>query len=162
MNIRYKGGDKFEIKSKDLIIDLGEKISINDFVFPGPGEYEKAGVILSGIDDGENTIYTMNVEEMNICYLGHLKHDLSENEEKQIGDVDILFVPLGDDGTVETKVATKVMGGVDPKLVIPMLYTDLTEFKKSEGVTDGEIDQLKIRKADLSDTEREIVILKSL
>jgi len=161
MQIKYQGGDKFEIKSKDLVINLSDKVTINGFVFPGPGEYEKAGVIMSGIDDGSNTIYTMTVEDMDICYLGHLAHDLSEDEGKQIGNVDILFLPLGDADTVQVKAATKIISKIDPRLIIPMLYTDLTEFKKSEGVTDGETDQLKIRKIDLPETEREIVILKT-
>lgn len=162
MNIRYLGGDKFEIKSKDLEVILSDKVSINGFAFPGPGEYEKAGVIMSGIDDGKNTIYALSIEEMDICYLGKINHDLSEDEAKQIGSVDILFLPLGDDGSVNTKIATKILSEIDPRVVIPMLYTDLAEFKKSEGITDGELDLLKIRKIDLPEAERRIVILKKL
>ncbi len=161
MQIKYLGGDKFEIKSKDLEVILSDKVSINSFEFPGPGEYEKAGVIMSGIDDGENTIYVLNIEEMDICYLGKINHDLSEDEAKQIGNVDILFLPLGQSGSVGTKLATKILSAVDPRVVIPMLYEDLSEFKKSEGITDGELDLLKIRKVDLPEAERRIVILKA-
>ena len=160
MQIRYQGGDKFEIKLKDLEVILSDKVSINGFSFPGPGEYEKAGIIMSGIDDGKNTIYVLSIEEMDICYLSHINHDLSEDEAKQIGNVDILFLPLGEDGSVNTKIATKILSEIDPRVVIPMLYSDLAEFKKSEGITDGELDLLKIRKIDLPEEERRIVILK--
>jgi L-ascorbate metabolism protein UlaG (beta-lactamase superfamily) len=161
MQIKHQGQDKFELKSKELSIILGPEVSINDFVFPGPGEYEKGGAILNGIADGDNTIYVLRVEEMNICYLGHIKHDLSEDETKQIGDVDILFLPLGEEGTIDLKTALKLLSKIDPKIVIPMLYTDLAEFKKSEGITDNELDVLKIRKIDLPEEERQVFILKA-
>lgn len=161
MQIKYFGGDKFEIKSKDLEVNLSEKVSINGFEFPGPGEYEKAGVIMSGIDDGQNTIHVLSVEDMDICYLGKINHALSEEEAKQIGNVDILFLPLGESGSINVKMATKIISAVDPRVVIPMLYSDLTEFKKSEGIVDGELDVFKIRKSELPETERRIVILKA-
>lgn len=161
MQIKFLGGEKFEIKSKDLEVVLSDKVLINGFTFPGPGEYEKAGVIMSGIDDEKNTIYVLNLEEMDICYLGKINHDLSEDEAKQIGNVDILFLPLGQAGSINTKTATKIISAIDPRVVIPMLYDDLAEFKKSEGMTDGELDLLKIRKIDLPEAERRIVILKA-
>ncbi|MFA7253974.1 MAG: MBL fold metallo-hydrolase [Patescibacteria group bacterium] len=161
MQIKYRGGQKFEIKSKELEINLGQEVSINGFVFPGPGEYEKGGVILNGITDGENTIYAMVVEDMKICYLGRINHDLTEDELKQIGDVDILFTPLGEEGTADLKIATKLISKIDPKMVVPMLYSDLTEFKKIENISDEEIDILKIKKSELPEDERKIVVLRT-
>lgn len=161
MQIKYKGGNHFEIKSKDLDIVLSDKVTINNFTFPGPGEYEKGGVILNGIIDQDNTIYTARVEDMNLCYLGNIKNDLSEEEIKQIGNVDILFLPLGEMDTIDLKIALKLLSKVDPHIVIPMLYSDLTEFKKSEGITDGEVDILKIKKSDLPEEGRQVIILKN-
>ena len=77
-----------------------------------------------------------------------------------MGNVDFFFLGLGEDGSVNTKIATKILSEIDPRVVIPMLYSDLAEFKKSEGITDGELDLLKIRKIDLPEEERRIVILK--
>lgn len=160
MQIKYKGGDKFEIKSKDLEIVLSKDLVINGFTFPGPGEYEKSGVIVSGIADQENTIYILNLEEMSVCYLDHINHDLNDDEIKQIGAVDILFVPLGEDGSADLKIATKLISKIDPRIVIPMLFADLTEFQKNEGSTES-IDILKIRKVDLPQEERRVVILET-
>lgn len=159
MQIKYLGSDKFEIKSKDVEVRLEDKVTVNGFEFPGPGEYEKSGVILSGIDDGENVIYVLSLEEINLCYLGKINHVLSEESAKQIGDVDILFLPLGEKNSADVKTATKIISAVDPKIVIPMLYANLDEFKKTEGMVDGEVDILKIKKADLPQDEREIFIL---
>lgn len=154
------GHEKFEIRTKETKIDLGYKVLVNDFAFPGPGEYEKGGVFVEGIADNGNTIYVLKVEEMNVCYLGKIAHDLKEDEAKEIGNVDILFLPLGEDGSVPVKKAADILSKIDPKIVIPMLYSDLSEFKNSEGITDGELDILKIKKAELPEEERKVVILK--
>ena len=160
MQIKYKGGDKFEIKSKDLEIILTDKVSVNGFTFPGPGEYEKSGIILSGIADGEkNTIYLLSVDDIKVCYPGRINHDLTEEETKQIGDVDILFLPLGEEESASMKVALKLLSKIDPKIVIPMLFSDLSEFRKSEGAAEESVDSLKIRKSELPEEERRIVIL---
>lgn len=161
MQIKYLGHEKFEIRTKETKIDLGYKVLVNDFAFPGPGEYEKGGVFVEGIADNGNTIYVLKVEEMNVCYLGKIAHDLKENEAKEIGNVDILFLPLGEDGSVPVKKAVDILSKIDPKIVIPMLYSDLSEFKNSEGITDGELDILKIKKVELPEEERKVVILNA-
>jgi len=162
MQIKYLGQDKFQIRSKDLEIKFDGNVSINGFDFPGPGEYEKAGVIINGIADGENnTIYVLKIEEMNVCHLGKINHAPSEDEAKQMGDIDILFLPLGQEGSADVKTASKIISRIDPRIVIPMLYDDLSEFKKSEGVVDGETDILKIRRSDLPEDERKIIILNN-
>ena len=160
MQIKCLGDKKFEIRTKDIILLLDGDISVNGFVFPGPGEYEKGGVIINGIADGENTIFAFRLEEINVGYMGLISHDLTEDEAKQIGDIDILFLPLGLEGSADMKTALKLLAKIDPKIVIPMLYSDLSEFKKSEGISDGELDILKIRKADLPEEERQVIILK--
>ena len=161
MQIKYAGKDRFEIKSKDVEIILSDKVTINGFVFPGPGEYEKGGVILNSFHDKDNAIHSARVEEMNVCHLGHIKHDLSEDEVKQIGDVDILFLPLGQEESADLKTALKILSKIDPRIVIPMLYDDLSDFKKSEGIADGELEVFKIKKSELPEEERQVIILRA-
>jgi L-ascorbate metabolism protein UlaG (beta-lactamase superfamily) len=160
VQIKYLGKEKFEVRAKDAKINLGYKISVNDFLLPGAGEYEKGGVFVEGISDNGNIIYLIKSEEMTLCYLGKISHDLREDEAKEIGDVDILFLPLGEEGSISTKKALDLVSKIDPRIIIPMLYSDLAEFKKSEGITDGELDVLKIKKSELPDEERKIIILK--
>lgn len=161
MQIKYLDKEKFDVRVKDVNVVLSNDIKINEFSLSGPGEYEKSGVFVEGIADNGNTIYLVKAEEINLCYLGKLSHELREDEAKAIGDVDILFVPLGDEGTLPTKKALNVISCIDPRIVIPMLYSDLSEFKKSEGITDGEIEILKIKKSELPENERKNVILKA-
>lgn len=161
MIIKYLGQEKFEIKTKENRINLGYDVAINGFLFSGPGEYEKNGIFVEGISDNGNTIFIIRTEEMKLCYLGKIAHELQEEEAKEIGDVDILFMPLGEDGSVDTKKGSKIISQIDPRVVIPMLYTDLEEFKKNEGISDGETDTLKIKKNELPEDQRRNVILKA-
>jgi L-ascorbate metabolism protein UlaG (beta-lactamase superfamily) len=160
MIIKYLGREKFELKSKDNKIDLGYKVAVNGFIFSGPGEYEKNGVFVEGIADNGNTIFVVRAEDMKLCFLGNIAHELKENEAKEIGDIDILFVPLGEDSSLNTKQASKIISQIDPRIVIPMLYTNLDEFKKLEGITDGETDILKVKKNELPEDQRKNVILR--
>ena len=161
MQIKYLGKEKFDVRSKEARIELGYQVSINGFPLPGPGEYEKSGISIEGIADNGNTIYVIRADEINLCYLGKISHDLREEEAKEIGDVDILFIPLGEAGSLPTKKALGLVSKIDPKVVIPMLYSDLMEFKKSEGITNGETEVLKIKKSELPEEERMNVILKA-
>lgn len=161
MTIKYLGGEKFEIKTGQTMLNLGYTMSIGDFVLPGAGEYEKSSVGVTAMPDGENTIFLIRSEEINLCYLGRINRELPEAEVKEIGNVDILFLPLGEDGTLSAKKAAALVNKIDPRIVIPMLYTSLDEFKKDEGISDGEMEALKIKKSDLPEEERRIVILNS-
>lgn len=162
MQITYLGDENFEIKTTAGLISLGFEPKIDGFALPGPGEYEKAGISVVGIPDGSNTIYIIRAEEIVFCYLGKLSRDLPEAEIKEIGAVDILFLPLGKEGTLAAKKALLLLSKIDPRLVIPMLYNDLSEFKTSEGISDGELSSLKIRQTDLPEEERRVVILKEV
>lgn len=148
------------------------------FVVSGPGEYEIKGVFIKGLPSvsyygGEkkiNTIYTVNLENMNLCFLGALSEINIPNETKEaIDGVDILFVPVGDTsndnkqkGTLSAGEAYKFAVSLEPSIIIPMNYTDasLKAFIK-EGGAEGlkPIDKLTIKKKDLEGKESEIVVL---
>jgi L-ascorbate metabolism protein UlaG (beta-lactamase superfamily) len=75
-----------------------------------------------GRERGLNTIFVMTVDGLRICHLGDLGHVLTAEETKQIGKVDILFIPVGGVFTIDAKVATDVVKILNPKLIIPMHY----------------------------------------
>ena len=54
-----------------------------------------------------NTIYVLKAEELNICHLGDLGHILTDHQVEDIGDVDILMIPVGGTYTVDAKTAVK-------------------------------------------------------
>ena len=75
-----------------------------------------------GSERGANTIFTFNVDGIQVCHLGDLGHALSEKELKEIGPVDILLIPVGGYFTIDLKEATQVAEQIKPKVVIPMHF----------------------------------------
>lgn len=165
MIIKYQGDEKFEIKTTEARVSLSSAgIDIEGFVIDTPGEYERRGVSVEGITlDGEQKpVYIIHTEEMTLCYPDGLNHELDEEIVKLIGDIDILFVPLGESGSMPLKLSQKLISDIDPRVVIPMLYSDIEQFKSAEGITDGEVDQLKIKKTELPVEERKFFILRKV
>jgi len=162
MQINYLGSDKFSIKTKEATIGVSsDQIDIDGLIINGPGEYERKGIFVEGVSpNGNGPVYVFRAEQITVCYLGKLKHSISDEAAKKIGDIDILITPLGEDGTISTKEVSKVISQIDPRTVIPMLYLDIESFKKSESITGEAIDSLKIKKADLPEEERKFYILK--
>jgi L-ascorbate metabolism protein UlaG (beta-lactamase superfamily) len=145
--------------------------------FDTPGEYEiKNAEIIgtagwhddkSGVERGSNTIFSYEVDGINICHLGDLGCPLTSAQLEKIDGVDILMIPVGGKSTIGAKEAVKVISEIEPKIVIPMHYragkmTDLEPldtFLKEIGKTPKTLDRLKTQKKDLPE-EMEVVVLK--
>jgi len=98
----------------------------------GPGEYEISGVLILGIGTyhdsvkgqsrGKNTIYLMEIDGVNVLHLGDLGHVLSDEQVEEIGNVDVLLLPVGGVSTINAAMAAEVIRKLEPKVVIPMHY----------------------------------------
>jgi L-ascorbate metabolism protein UlaG (beta-lactamase superfamily) len=75
-----------------------------------------------GAERGRNTIFTFEVEGMKVCHLGDLGHTLSSEAVSEIGEVDILLIPVGGFYTIGAEEAGRVVDQLSPRLVIPMHY----------------------------------------
>ncbi|MHB1002873.1 MAG: MBL fold metallo-hydrolase [Thermoleophilia bacterium] len=71
---------------------------------------------------GDNTIFRIIVDEVSVCHLGDLGHELNQTRVEQIGDVDVLLVPVGGYFTIDADQATRVMEQLKPSIAIPMHY----------------------------------------
>lgn len=102
-------------------------------VFKDPGEYEVGGVVITGISSfhdnssgserGLNTIFHLMFDNLNIVHLGDLGQSrLSEEQIIQIGEVDILLVPVGSVYTIDGKAAAEIVSQLEPKIIIPMHF----------------------------------------
>ena len=76
----------------------------------------------AGMKRGENIIYVFTMDNISFCHLGDLGHELDEDAVQQIGDVDVLFIPIGGNFTIDAEKAWNVINGIKPKIVIPMHY----------------------------------------
>ncbi len=152
------------------------------FIIDGPGEYEVKGIFVQGIaafhDDvqgkerGMNTIYTIETENIRFCHLGDFgQKQLTDEQLELIGRVDVLMIPVGGIYTISSSEAAKIIGQIEPKMVIPMHYAlpkltvdldGVEKFLKAMGKSALEpADKLTVKVSTLpKDSDMEIVVLK--
>ena len=99
------------------------------FVVQGAGEYDIKGVDIIGFttEHGgdkpvKNTVYRIEMEDLNIVHLGDVGRVLTAAEIDLLDGVDILFVPVGGTYTIDAAQAKKIIAEIEPKIVIPMHY----------------------------------------
>ncbi len=182
-------GIKMPSFSADLLLvthphfDHNNKKAIkgDPFTIEGPGEYEARGVFVKGIpawhdnsqglERGENTIYVIETEELRVCHLGDLgQKELSSEQIGEMGDIDVLLIPVGGIYTINGAEATKIIAQIEPRMVIPMHYgigklrvklDGVDKFLAAMGVKSMEQQpKLLIKKKDLPQEETKVVILK--
>ena len=155
-----------------------ENLSYNGkepFIISGPGEYEIKDVFIKGFASKSmyggkekiNTIYSVTLENMNICFLGALSDiNLSSEVKEALGEVDILFVPIGDEGVLDAAKAAKICAEIEPKIIIPMHFGDvgakdsLKKYLKEAGEeTVKPIDKFTIKRKDLEGKTGDVVVL---
>jgi L-ascorbate metabolism protein UlaG (beta-lactamase superfamily) len=121
-----------------------------------------------GDQRGNNTVFCFELDGMNICHLGDLGHRLSREQINEIGEVDLLFIPVGGYFTIDANVATETCDDLKPRIVVPMHYkTSKLDFPIAgvEGFLEGKknvkkLDSSQIElKSDELPRELEIVVL---
>jgi L-ascorbate metabolism protein UlaG (beta-lactamase superfamily) len=76
-----------------------------------------------GMKRGKNAIFVVEADGLKFCHLGDLGHELTEEQVKMIGPVDVLMVPVGGIYTINGEVARRVVAQLKPRLfIIPMHY----------------------------------------
>lgn len=153
--------------------DLVEYAGKTPFVIKGPGEYEVSDIMIQGFstkgyDDKINTIYYFEFDGIKILFLGAMYQGEIPLEARQsIGDVDMLFVPIGGTSVLDPEAGQKLAKSFGPKVIIPMDYGSDQEkdalkiFLKqagSEKVTP--VDKLTVKSKDLSGKEQDVIIIE--
>ncbi|VTS02903.1 Putative Zn-dependent hydrolase of beta-lactamase fold protein OS=Clostridium sp. BNL1100 GN=Clo1100_3002 PE=4 SV=1: Lactamase_B_3 [Gemmata massiliana] len=78
---------------------------------------------MNGMQRGKNSIWVIEMNGLVICHLGDLGHELSPEQVKAIGKVDVLMVPVGGIYTINGEQAQNVMKQLKPRLyTLPMHY----------------------------------------
>ena len=171
------GADLAFITTNHPLYNGVEQLTYGDrvpFVISGPGSYEIKEIFIKGILSRANisgkkyinTIYSFELDDINILFLGALSDtDLSKDSKEAIAGPDILFVPIGGKDTLDTKTSAKFALSLEPKIIIPMDYDEvsLKAFLKEVDAEKSEfIDKLTLKRKDLEGKEGEVVVLKSL
>ncbi len=148
-------------------------------VIKGAGRHEAKGIIFEGLptyhdsskgsERGDNTIFTFIADGIKVCHLGDLGHLLTDKEINALGQIDVLFIPVGGFYTIDPKEATTVAGQLRPKLIIPIHFkTEKCGFpiEPVESFIEGKADVKKIDGSTFSFTKEDlregstIVVLK--
>ena len=147
--------------------------------FDWPGEYETKGVHFKLIhsfhnqkDDAkqlENNIVVIHWGGVRLCHLGAQGTKLTPEQLEQVGDVDILFVPVGGKECLDPKKAKEIVEQIEPRVIIPMCYGTegnnlglgtLEAFLTVMGSKIEEpLDSFKVKRSELPDDNSRVVVL---
>jgi len=129
-----------DIKTKDEIeLATEERFVVRNtdarIIINGPGEYEVGDFTIRGIaarrhldtenDEKMSTIYRIECGDVRVCVLGNIDPQLSDEQQEEIGVIDILVVPVGGGGyTLDATSASSIVRQLEPKVVVPVHYAD--------------------------------------
>lgn len=149
-------------------------------VIDKPGEFAVKGVNIVGLDspadpkDGElrgnSVVFSLDVEDMKIVYLGAIGMEPTGKVLDLIGEADILFLPIGDLAGLDGKTAEVIARKTEPKMIIPMQFNfdkinlknlrDEKDFCSNIGSCPKDVlDKLVVKKKDLENVAMEVKML---
>lgn len=155
-----------------------EGVAGSPFIVSDPGEYEVKDVFVQGIQDrnldpGTATrplLHRIVAEGMSLGFLGQIKRKLTDNELEELGEVDILLMPVGGGEVMDSKLASETISLIEPRMVIPLHYdipgikaklTGVDSFCKSLGVCKRQdANKLKISKKELPTEDMIVMVLE--
>ncbi|MEX2246338.1 MAG: MBL fold metallo-hydrolase [Dehalococcoidia bacterium] len=111
-------------------------------VLDGPGEFEISGASIIGVatqngqpDAAErNLAFVIEMEDVRVCHLGSLRAVPTSDQVAEIGNVDVLLIPVGGGGEIDAPAAAETVSLLEPRLVIPMRYQTPVEKTKLDPV----------------------------
>lgn len=129
----YKGSaDVITISHQHFDHNFIQNINPGAKVIDKVGFFNECDITIQGIPSyhdknkgakrGENVIFIIEMEGYKFCHLGDLGHILEEKDIDLIGEVDVLFIPVGGNYTINGEEAAKVAKSIESKLIIPMHY----------------------------------------
>lgn len=106
-------------KENSKVITDDRKRNISDVEIKGiPSFHDQS----HGEKRGKNIIFKFTLDDISFCHLGDLGHELDDETSEKIGDIDILFIPVGGNFTIDADQAWLVVDKLKPKIVVPMHY----------------------------------------
>ena len=85
---------------------------------------------VAGTKRGPNTIFRFVLDGLRVSHFGDFgQAELRAAQQQAIGEVDVLFLPVGGGPTVGGEPAAAIVRALRPRLVVPMHYgTDAVDF----------------------------------
>lgn len=111
-----------------------QSVTGDPLIIDYPGEFEKKEVRVIGYksyhdnkkgeERGENIVYKIEADDISVLHCGDLGTMPSDEFIDQIGEVDVLLVPVGGVYTIDAQEAIQLIKKIEPNLVIPMHYAN--------------------------------------
>lgn len=156
-------------------VTYGDKVP---FAITGPGEYERQGVVVQGFlsesgyglrkgqQKANNTMYSVQMEDMTLVHLGALcGTELPREARESMDEIDVLFVPIGGAGVLSAEAAHELAVSLEPKIIIPMHWSgignpaSLEAYLKEAGNGSEKVDKLTLKKRDLIGRDGSILVI---
>jgi L-ascorbate metabolism protein UlaG (beta-lactamase superfamily) len=157
---------------------ISGNLTDNFIVFDRPGEYETRGVYITSITTPlsskqkvavPNIVFKFDFNGVSVAHLGDINTKLTDEQLEDLGDVDILLIPVGGGETCDGSMAAEIVRAIEPRIVIPMHFktdgvtwdvADEKKFLKEMGGTAAKEAKLKISRKDLPEDTTKIIILE--
>lgn len=152
-----------------------EALKSDPHVLRGPGEYEIGGVFVTGValhdveNNRQNVAYLLDYDGLTVLHLGDLSHVPKQSDVEELGEVNVLLIPVGAGKGLKAAQAAEVVALFEPYFVVPMHYAvpglmleldPVDKFLTAMGVSKvQESDTLKITVADKPE-QPQVVVLK--
>ena len=151
--------------------------------FNGSGEYEVGDISVVGVDtkpfmnDDSGSMATMfkiTAADISILVTGHVFGEFNADELDRIGNIDVLVVPIGDNGyTLDPAGVLKLIKNFDPKIIVPTHYKSAklkypveqidieTAIKELAMDAKDKVAKLKLKPAELTDVTQLAILEES-
>src|SRR5262249_47559377 len=103
---------------------------------------------VNGLQRGKNSVWIVEVDGLVFVHLGDLGHELTPDQVKAIGKVDVLMVPVGGIYTLNGDQAKKVVDQLRPRLYALPMHYGVAGYDDIQGPDEflGEFDKKFVRK----------------
>ena len=147
------------------------------YVLRGAGEYEIGNVFITATamhnvqsePPQANVGYLFDYDNLTVLHLGDLSYVPEQGLAENLGEVNVLLVPVGGGGGLKAAQAAEVVAMIEPHFIVPMHYglpelsfelDPVDRFLKEMGVSKvQEADSLKVTASELPE-QPQVVVLK--
>ena len=101
-------------------------------VLDAPGEYEIAGILVTGVatagpGGGRNVVFVYELDGIRVGHLGLIAGAPSASVLEELNDIEVLLVPVGGGNALTGSAAADVITAIEPRVAIPMNFKTETE-----------------------------------
>jgi L-ascorbate metabolism protein UlaG (beta-lactamase superfamily) len=112
--VDFVDGDPTTLRSTAGRLDspLGEVVAV-------ASEHDES----AGTERGPNTIFVFELDGARVAHFGDFgQRELREEQAALLGDLDLLFIPVGGSATIGADQAAEIVARLRPRWVVPMHY----------------------------------------